>query len=305
MSQILLNRLKNTFKVLFIIIGFTSAYSFAGSYNTEEATRFSKIFAGNALPTASQLKDRYLSLGDEGLNIFQSRIKSEEYLAKAIKTNPRHYEKAIAICLPVADEITSEAELIINSVGSYLNMTTDLTISIIFGANNTGGTANANGIAIALEVICQQVESAEQAKKVLLSYIAHEIVHVYQYRVSKRKSLNFTLLELSLIEGVADLIANEVLHGNYVLETDRVKYGKAHEASLWDEFQLTMFEMNYAPWMYSASLEGRPIDLGYWVGKRIASSFKVQHQSKKAALRELLILEDASQILKESGYSPE
>lgn len=78
-----------------------------------------------------------------------------------------------------------------------------------------------------------------------------------------RNDFNFTLLELSLIEGIADLIASEVLTDKYILETKRAKYGESHEAELWEEFQPTMFSHNHASWIYSAQKENRPLDLGY------------------------------------------
>jgi hypothetical protein len=305
MRQILFKKsICSSLKVALVLVGLTTHFSYANNYSVEVANRFSTIYSESEVVSAQQLKERYLNSGSTGLDIFKNRIKSEEYLANAIALNPQHYEKAIAICLPVVNEIRSEAEAILSRLNIYLNMTEEMSISFLFGANNTGGTASSKGVAIALEVICQQINTPKEAKKILLNYIAHEIVHVFQYRVSKRKDFNFTLLDLSLIEGVADLIAEEVLIDQYVLDTTRNEYGEIHEAQLWKKFQLTMFGMNYAPWMYSTPKDNRPIDLGYWMGKKIALAYMQQHENKKEALSQLLALEDSKKILKQSGYNP-
>jgi uncharacterized protein YjaZ len=78
---------------------------------------------------------------------------------------------------------------------------------------------------------------------------------------------------LSLIEGVADLVASEILGDNYMLGIEREKYGTQNEMLLWQEFKPYMHGMNYVPWMYSKPIGERPIDMGYWVGKRIAKAY--------------------------------
>ncbi|WDE07701.1 hypothetical protein SG34_012860 [Thalassomonas viridans] len=250
------------------------------------------------------LKSRYLNHDTPGLRIFKARIKNEQSLAQAVDKHNKLYERAINVCLPAALDVSDQANDIIEQVGAYLGTANDIPVSIIFAANNTGGTANAGGIALALEVICQQAETPEQAREVILSYIAHETVHVFQYRLSKRKDFNFTLLELSLIEGAADFIANEATGHGDILEMDRSHYGKLHEARLWAEFSPVMNQMKYAPWMYSVPEDGRPNDLGYWVGKQIAAAYVRQSQNKASALHKLLVLEDAVEIVEESGYNP-
>lgn len=293
----------HTNKLLLIMIVFFAHNAYANSYNTETANIFASLYsAGKA--TSSQLENMYLNQKSEGLNIFKGRIRDSKHLVGTVNENPRLYKKAISLCLPVANQISQEVEATVDKVSSYLNMSNDLSVDIIFGANNTGGTASPKGIAIALEVVCQQVETTEEAKLVILSYVAHEIVHVYQFRQSKRSDFNFTLLELSLIEGVADLVASDTLGDNYMLDIDREKYGTQNEMQLWQEFKPNMHGMDYGPWMYSKPIGERPIDMGYWVGKSIAKAYSEQYSNKQIAFNKLLVLEDSKAILKHSGYNP-
>ena len=293
----------STTKLFLIMIGFFSHNTYANLYNTETAKIFASIYS-DGKATSSQLDNIYLNQKSEGLNIFKGRIRNAKHLADTVSENQRLYEKAISLCLPVANQISQEVETTVDMVSSYLNMSNDVSVDIIFGANNTGGTASPKGIAIALEVICQQVETTEEAKLVILSYVAHEVVHVYQYRQNKRSDFNFTLLELSLIEGVADLVASEILGDNYMLDIEREKYGTQNEVLLWQEFKPYMHGMNYAPWMYSKPIGERPIDMGYWVGKSIAKAYSEQYSKKQIAFHKLLVLEDSKAILKYSRYNP-
>lgn len=48
--------------------------------------------------------------------------------------------------------------------------------------------------------------------------------------------------------------------------------------------------------------EGWPCEAGYWVGMRIAEAYVAQASDKHAAIRQLLNIEDPSEVLNASGY---
>lgn len=80
-----------------------------------------------------------------------------------------------------------------------------------------------------------------------------------------------TLLSQSIREGAADFIA-ELTSGSLPAGA-YLPYGLAHEADLWAEFREVMHGDDMAGWLYGGQPEGRPADLGYFIGYRIAEAY--------------------------------
>ena len=58
-------------------------------------------------------------------------------------------------------------------------------------------------------------------------------------------------------------------------------------------------------WLYNGlGTPERPGDLGYWVGYRIAKAYYRQAKDKKAAVREIIEIDDAKGFLAKSGWKP-
>jgi len=277
----------------------------ANDFILDDAERFAKLFTHTSKLDENQIKNKYLNLGTKGLEIFTPhRIKNEKNLLIAISENSNAYKKGIDICLPAARSISRDAEQILNDVKILLDQEKSAPTYILFGADNSGGTANKEGLSLGLEVICRYSETEEEAKEVILDYVAHEIVHVYQSRITENKTIKYTLLRLALEEGVADFIANSVLGRVTRSETERHSFGVKNEGVIWAEFKAVMNGSDLKPWMYGSGGDGRPNDLGYWLGKRIAQAYYEKSEDKKKALAELLYLKDPQSILLASGYDP-
>ena len=277
----------------------------AAEYNTDDAQRFSLLIQTDKHLSAEDLQQQYLDKQTQGLLILKGRYKNAETILSAFSENPDAYHKATELCLPIAKSIDSQVKNIMGKVAKFLGQSDIPSVSIVFGANNTGGTANATGIVLALEVICQQVNTSQEAQELILDYVAHEIVHVYQYRMSTRTDFNFTLLELSLIEGIADLVAELATEKKSMLELARATYGQKNETRLWSEFQPMMHEYTLYPWIYGTPTDGRPADLGYWIGKQIAAAYLSNQEDKHQALMSLLALSDAKKLLVDSRFLEE
>lgn len=277
----------------------------ANEYVLADAERFAQLFIDVSELDEKSIKSQYIDLGTKGLEIFTPyRIENEQNLIHSIRSQPKAYEKAINLCLPAAREISNEVEKVINDVNSFLRQNDSAPVYILFGVNNSGGTATHEGLVLGLEVLCQFANNKEQAKEVILSYVAHELVHVYQERVSENQSQEDTLLYQSIVEGLADFVANRVLGRVNSSEIDRHNYGLKNEEVLWSEFKKVMRGTEYQPWMYGESGQDRPRDLGYWLGKRIVEAYYKKATNKAEAIKQLLFLNNPSKILEISGYDP-
>src|SRR2546430_5959572 len=102
-----------------------------------------------------------------------------------------------------------------------------------------------------------------------------------------------TLLRRTLGYGIADCLS-ELVRGQWGATTYRQIYGRAHEHDVWVDFQDEM-EMDsdsiIRTWMYNGMVppdkNHGAVDIGYWVGSRIAGAYYARAADKRAAVREL------------------
>lgn len=268
----------------------------------EDALRFSALLKAHPDSLSPEtLQKEYLNKGTKGIKIFTPRrIKNAENLAKWIYQRKAWYEKAAELAVPAVQNMQKEAAETLNQVKELLKQETGAPIYLLFGAGNSGGTASSRGLVVGLEVITRFVETEEEARETIQYFIAHEVVHVYQFRNNSRAGRS--LLGQSLREGFCDFMATLVLEGIPKTEVDRHEYGLAHEEELWEEFKEAMHNKILQPWMFGKGKDGRPSDLGYWIGKQICTAYYEKAVDKEAALQELLKLKDIDKILEESGY---
>lgn len=285
----------------------TTAVSAPQGLVLADAERFAALLDPSGLPSAAQLQAAYLDPGSPGVRIFTPhRIRDASTLAAAIAADPQAYRRAVHLCLPVARQLQAEATRIGARIGALLGATWEAPVYVVFGAGNSGGTADAQGLVLGLEVICREAKDRQDAEQLLRGFVAHELVHVHQERVGTEQSTG-DLLRQSLVEGFADYVMTLTTGGTSGAEGERRQHGQSNEAALWREFRATMVtaagDAGLAGWLYSPSgVPGRPPDMGYWIGMRICEAFVARSVDRAQALQTLLQLRDPRRILDESGY---
>src|SRR5881397_3190467 len=142
----------------------------------------------------------------------------------------------------------------------------------------------------------------------LVGLVVHEAVHTQQE--SMPPGQHDTLLRHALGEGIADFLS-ELAVGPWAANTPRQIYGRAHEHDVWVDFQDEMemaSDSIIRTWIYNGMVppdkNHGAVDIGYWVGYRIAAACYARAADKRAAVRELLELRDPVAVLRESGYAP-
>jgi len=238
----------------------------------------------------------YLDPGSDGLKSFiRLRIQNAENLVHAIEKNRAYYESIREGSLHIKDK-----EIVIKN---YYKAFEDLYPQAIFpdvyfliGINNTGGTISKKGLLIG-------VERFENADAVPYTVI-HELIHYQQNFYFKPRSFN--LLQQSIMEGSADFLC-ELVTGKHNNE-ETYAYGDTHEKALKAEFQQIMrrkWKEGWEGWMYGGAKEGRPNDLGYWMGYQIVMAYYEQATDKKKAIEEILTIKDFNDFTEKSGYFSE
>lgn len=187
---------------------------------------------------------------------------------------------------------------------------------ICFGITpiSSGGTTDNNLILIGTEISAvnpkfveiNEIEGFyhdifENSDGDLFKLITHEAVHTQQNLSNLDES---NLLELAIIEGGADFLAEQILN-KPSLSKVITQYGDQNEQALKDEFfkdYQNKTKVNGTDWFYKYD-SNRPADLGYYIGYKICKSYYDNSKDKEQAFSEILEVTDFESFLKKSKYN--
>jgi len=246
-----------------------------------------------------------------------------EELLRALRAYPRYYAAVRATTLSVDTNvaITSGIRRGLANLAALYPDSRFPSIYFLIGTLSTGGTTARSGMLIGTEQSASDPatpldELPAWAQKgfpthrveSLVGLVVHEAVHTQQKPAPAGQQDK--LLRHAMGEGIADFLS-ELAVGPWAANTPRQIYGRAHEHDVWVDFQ---DEMEIAGdsiirmWMYNGMVppdkNHGAVDIGYWVGYRIAGAYYARATDKRAAVRDLLELRDAEAILRASGYAP-
>ncbi|WP_050411706.1 hypothetical protein [Massilia sp. NR 4-1] len=179
-------------------------------------------------------------------------------------------------------------------------------IYFLIGRLTSGGTASPDGLLMGTELFSRspevpvdeldpRLQLVTKSIDLLPSIVVHELMHFQQHIDSR------SLLGHALSEGGADFVASLVVEGNF--NESIHAYGYQHEAELKQAFRSDLAQDDHSPWFGAQSMKhGRPPDLGYFIGFRIAQAYYQRAGDKAQAVRELLNISDPARILAQSAY---
>jgi hypothetical protein len=270
--------------------------------------------------SATAFQQGYLDKASPGLKDFiGARNLTAASLAQMVRAYPRYFADIRANNLQLA----SDPATLRRVRDGYVRMEALYPeavfppVTFLVGRFSTGGTVSTSGMLIGTEFFSRgpatpvdelgrfQRDNVQSLDGLPL-IIAHEHVHILQRRAAVRSSPSATLLEQSLIEGIADFAGERASGGN---PNERIKqWALPREAAIWKDFQVDMRGTNVSRWLYnqgsSTATADWPGDLGYFVGYRIAEAFYARAADKRAALKEIIEMRDAEDLLRRSGYTP-
>ena len=175
---------------------------------TSDVTAFYRLYdAANGKPSADTLQQDYIDKGTDGVRQFVPyRIISGEALAKEVANEESLYRQARS-CMEVLPAVKMKLQGAFRRLAALDPQATFPPVTILIGRNNSGGTTGKSGILIGLEVVCRSSWMQPNLTDRLYHLIAHEYGHVEQSPTLDEDSENTTVLKQSLIEGVAELVA--------------------------------------------------------------------------------------------------
>lgn len=177
---------------------------------TSDVALFYRVYdAAHGKPSAAVLQRDYLDAGTQGLREFiPYRIKSAQFLEEQIASRPANYEQA-RNCTSAFPALEQRVPQLIGRITALYPAGTRPRVTIVIGADNSGGTSSTEGVILGLEVTCENRSHSQVPLDDRITYLlAHEIIHTQQ-----RRYAGGTLLADSLTEGVADFLA-EMISGH-------------------------------------------------------------------------------------------
>jgi hypothetical protein len=270
---------------------------------TSDVDLFYGIYdAAGGAPSADALQ-RYIEAGSDGVRQFvPHRIKSAEALAKTIADNPTVYEKA-RTCMAALPAVRARLAIVFKKLAAIDPEAIFPPVTVLIGRNNSGGTTGQSGVLIGLEVVCRSDWLQKSIEDRLVHLIAHEYAHLQQFQEGGEDAMPGTVLKQSLVEGVAELIAE--LTSGEASESYLQRWTQGREREIGEAFLSDVDSTDLKPWLYNgAGTPEKSGDLGYWVGYDIAKSYYTPARDKRAAIKTLLELKDPKEILAHSGWRP-
>lgn len=303
--------------IAFILINFVSIIAYGQSSDpdsaqivTDDIGRFWSAFDQASPEFDSKIfAETYIDPGSVGLVDFvQARIESADKLADTIRRHSKYYAS-----IRQSSQRVPEMQPAIRAAFYALKyLYTDAVfpdVYFLIGRMNSGGTTSTNGLLIGVEMYGKTPnmpldELSDWHKQVLkpIEFVPHIVAHELIHYQQTYPDTSATLLSACIKEGVADFIA-ELISGRHINEHVH-RYANPREEALWNEFKEKMQGSDYSGWLYGGDeASGRPADLGYWMGYKIAEAYYKQRHNGRQAVKDMLEIEDFRAFLEKSGYA--
>jgi hypothetical protein len=245
----------------------------------------------------------YLRQESKGLAAYRDKFEvTQADICRMVRGYPRMYSHLEAK-LPALDSVAGQTAMLFERFRAMYPAAKMPGVYLVVGNGIAGGTTTRGRDPIIM--IGMELNKSTDG---LAAMLAHEMVHTQQrYPLLSSanggpKFIRGPMVRHAIAEGSANFIA-ELLTGI----PHRNAYGEANEARLWKDFQRDMSARDYRLWLYngrdSVGREGRPADLGYWMGYRIAKSYYDHASDKSKAVADMLTIRDFKRFVRESRYS--
>ncbi|HEY1024108.1 MAG TPA: DUF2268 domain-containing putative Zn-dependent protease [Sphingobacteriaceae bacterium] len=188
-------------------------------------------------------------------------------------------------------------------------------VNFAVGTLRTGGTVSNRYVLIGSEIstatnktdlsefnnsaLAKVMAREGDVEQLIMNIVAHECVHTQQSKKLEGEQCN--LLTTSIMEGACDFIG-ELISGSQINKVAQV-YGNENERELAKAFFSEPCD-NVDNWLYNMNSikDGKPADLGYFMGYKIAQSYYNEQADKKQAITDIIEMKDPKLFLERSRY---
>lgn len=271
---------------------------------TEDVTRFYQVYnAAGGHPTAAQIQHDYLDPGTEGLHhLMKARNVTAERIAQAIAAQPELYTGA-RTCLAALPRVRDRLNAAFQKLLTLYPEAQQPPVTIAVGRGRPLAISGpGDGVQIGLEAMCAPNASFlnPNVDDRFVYVIAHEYIHSQQDPALSNKE-HPTVLERSLLEGAAEFMG-EIISGDVAYGAFRASTA-GHEKEIETRFAADVDKTDFSDWLDNTT-PTKLGDLGYWAGYRIVKAYYQHARDKRAAIREIIGINDAHRFLAKSGWYP-
>jgi hypothetical protein len=298
--------MKKTGVLLCLLLLAGVLYGQQGRIITDDITRFwhtydSVLRLTNERQQEEVIRRLYLDAGSRGLKELAAiRGWTPAKFRTSITSHPRFWQSVRARTQHLDSNIVFIHELMRRYRQLYPPFK-EPDVYFTIGYIGTGGTTTQTEILIGTEIaVADSTVDASGLHPLLQQYfatnkgvnhlVAHEITHTQQAGGDMENRRKSNLLGFCIAEGVCDFMAELLL--NEPLETPYIRYGKAHELAVWQQFEQEMHGHDITNWLYNGSTKTQgDADLGYFVGYAICQSYYRHAGNKTRAVHDMLTLD--------------
>ena len=268
---------------------------------TGDIDRFYALYDSTAgRPTAEQLQ-AYLDEGSTGLtHLAKVRRVTGARMAEAMTARPEIYVEARACADHLPRVRARVAEGLARFISQYPEAQFPPATFVIGRGRPVAVGSPIDGIQVGLEALCATDFINPDIEDRFVGVLIHEYVHTQQAPELTEKE-QFTVLEVSLAEGVAEFVTELMIGAPAYAYLAPQTQGREFEIET--AFVADQDKTDLSAWVYNSTPE-KPGDLGYWVGYRIAKAYYRNAPDKGEALRQILGLTDVKAFVAASGWRP-
>lgn len=272
----------------------------------DDVTRFYALYDGTGgKPSVQQIEHDYLADASQSLREFAKlRRVTAQSIADRLNSDPAMYAKAKQ-CLATLPAVKKRLIVSFDRLAALYPQARFPPVAIVVGRGRPVGITNPAGVTIGLEALCAADFMNPDVEDRFVHVIAHEYVHIQQTMDGEFEpgDPRATVLRLALAEGAAEfigeLISGDVGNGRHAAWT------RGKELQIETAFVRDMDGTDLSAWFFNyRSGSDEPYDLGYWVGYRIVKAYYLQATDRKAALKDIIELDDPKAFLAKSGWTP-
>lgn len=279
---------------------------------TEDINRFWTAFDSSKVnPSHSEdiFQTLYLDKGTPGLREFDIQsLKGVKNLESASNKYDLYYKSIRSNTLAVSKQKKQIVKALVKFKKLYKPAKFP-PVYFLIGDLNSGGRSSEEGLLIGTEVNCANDTSdftniypafipvlKSLTPMNIPNIVVHELMHYQQTYADQEVSLLGSIIREGSAAFLSELVTQIPSNSNLK------EYGDKHERELWDELKKDLTASNLNKWLYNSAVEGRPADLGYYMGFKIAESYYHQSKNKKQAVREMLNINNFQEFLIQSKY---
>ena len=266
--------------------------------------------------TKDNFQNIYINNGSIGLKDYAMQKQLANGLEKIFSSPLYHnYYSAIRINTQDLTPVINKSKIAFEQFQKINPAIEIFDVYFLIGAMGAVGRVSENGLLIAVEMfsttnefnigsLSEWHQDVIKTKDYLPLIIVHELVHKQQ-RIIPKNSEYKTLLEQSILEGMADYIACHLLPVDPFFNQHLHTFGDTIEEKLWDEFKIEK-DKNYedTEWLYTGNnmTNDYPADMGYYIGFKIIEAYSNKFENKTEAINNMLKNSNYYDILAQSNY---